>query len=29
MFLVVGFLIGLNLMTRIGIGEARELKARG
>lgn len=29
MFLIVGFLIGLNLMTRVGIGEVRELKAAG
>lgn len=29
MFLIVGFLIGLNLMTRVGIGEVRELKASG
>lgn len=29
MFLVVGILIGINLMTRIGLGEVRELQARG
>lgn len=29
MFLVVGVLIGLNLLTRIGIGEVRELQERG
>lgn len=29
MFLVVGVLIGLNLLTRIGLGEIRELQARG
>jgi hypothetical protein len=29
MFLVIGILIGLNLAIRIGIGETRELRARG
>ena len=29
MFLFIGFLIGLNLATRIAIGETRELQAQG
>ncbi|HUG31677.1 MAG TPA: hypothetical protein VMM14_02190 [Acidimicrobiia bacterium] len=29
MFLVIGVLIGLNLLTRVGLGEVRELQARG
>lgn len=29
MFLIIGLLIGLNLAIRIGIGETRDLRARG
>lgn len=29
MFLIVGFLIGMNLMVRIVLGESRELRREG
>lgn len=29
MFLIVGTLIGLNLMVRVALGEARELRTKG
>lgn len=29
MFLIVGILIGLNLMVRVALGETRELQSKG